>query len=876
MRTDPATMKEESHILPFLWIHGEAHDVYREMIKAIHDAGISEFCVEARPHKEFCGCRWWDDMEAILSEAEKYSMRVWILDDKHFPTGYANGGIFKAPVERRRRHLCHRRIHVKGGKTARLNLRRLIKPRARFSLLSLLLLLYGNNMRFPKKFKDDSLLSCTAWKRGSSESPVDLSPFIRGGKLAWEAPVGDGWTVEICSLSRNTGTHRNYINMLDAQSCRIQIDEVYEPHYAHFAARFGNTIAGFFSDEPELGNGVYINHGNVLGTEQSLPYSDELASMLEERLGPGWKLLMPLLWMCGGDPSRTARVRYIYMDCVTRLVEEAFSRQIGEWCRERGVGYIGHVIEDNNQHARTSTSLGHFFRGLKWQTMSGIDDIGGQVYPGGEDSMKKSVLGFTSDGEFYHYALGKLGVSLGVLNPRMNGRTMCEVFGNYGWGEGVRLEKYLLDHFMVRGVNYFVPHAFTCKAYPDKDCPPHFYAHGNNPQYRHFGALMQYGQRVCGLISEGRIDARVAILYHAEAEWSGECMLMQKPARALWDNNIDFTFVPCDVFSERSFYRTEIGEELTVNGNAYALLVVPYSQFIPLEAAAGICELLAGGCKTVFIDGRPQGCCSGETLPEAIGGCDVVALDALAEYCADLGLRGFRLSPASSRLRCMHYYGSHELYYLFNEGGSRYDGVISLPLRSDMYEYDAWNGRAVALDRWDHNGESHVNVALDPSKSLIIICGSVPEGGLFPAAVPSGRMAELSEFTQSVCRSLDYPAFDGKRGISKLESYSATDKKFSGFIRYETSFALDRFSHVALEITDAYEGVEVFVNGASAGIQIVPVFMYDLTALCRTGENNLAIEVATTLERERGKIKNAAPTGITGSVRLYVEEGPGL
>lgn len=30
-------------------------------------------------------------MDIILAEAEKRGMRVWILDDKHFPTGYANG-----------------------------------------------------------------------------------------------------------------------------------------------------------------------------------------------------------------------------------------------------------------------------------------------------------------------------------------------------------------------------------------------------------------------------------------------------------------------------------------------------------------------------------------------------------------------------------------------------------------------------------------------------------------------------------------------------------------------------------------------------------------------------------------------------------------
>ena len=38
---------------------------------------------------------------------------------------------------------------------------------------------------------------------------------------------------------------------------------------------------------------------------------------------------------------------------------------------------------------------------------------------------------------------------------------MCEIFGVYGWREGLKLEKYLADHFLVRGINRFVPHAFN-------------------------------------------------------------------------------------------------------------------------------------------------------------------------------------------------------------------------------------------------------------------------------------------------------------------------------------------------------------------------------------------------------------------------------
>lgn len=139
---------------------------------------------------------------------------------------------------------------------------------------------------------------------------------------------------------------------------------------------------------------------------------------------------------------------------------------------------------------------------------------------------------------------------------------MCEIFGNYGWKEGVYLEKYLADHFMVRGINRFVPHAFSPKAFPDPDCPPHFYAHGYNPQYRHFGSLMKYMNRICELISDGKQIVSTAILYHGDADWAGgKCMYCQVPARKLADQQIDYHFLPSEI------YRNDVGE--WVSGNLY-------------------------------------------------------------------------------------------------------------------------------------------------------------------------------------------------------------------------------------------------------------------------------------------------------------------
>ncbi|MBQ9087119.1 MAG: hypothetical protein IJY47_08055 [Clostridia bacterium] len=80
-----------SYILPFLWLHGESKERLREEILAIKNSGIKEFCAESRPYEKFCQEEWWDDFGFILTTARELGMRVWLLDDRRFPTGYANG-----------------------------------------------------------------------------------------------------------------------------------------------------------------------------------------------------------------------------------------------------------------------------------------------------------------------------------------------------------------------------------------------------------------------------------------------------------------------------------------------------------------------------------------------------------------------------------------------------------------------------------------------------------------------------------------------------------------------------------------------------------------------------------------------------------------
>ena len=143
----------------------------------------------------------------------------------------------------------------------------------------------------------------------------------------------------------------------------------------------------------------------------------------------------------------------------------------------------------------------------------------------------------------------------------------------------------------------------------------------------------------------------------------------------------------------------------------------------------------------------------------------------------------------------------------------------------------------------------------------------------------AGKEIPLEGWQRSLCEGAAYPRFSEPVAASVPDGAQVAEEhpEFSGFVRYECCFPLPADRTLLLRIADAGEGVEVFLNGESAGIQIAPPFEYVLRG--RAGENRLRIEVATTLERECYPLlegyrkmlarKPACPSGLTGKVALF-------
>ena len=784
----------DNHVLPFLWLKGDAHETITEYLEQIAGADIREVCLESRTHPEFCRDGWWADLRFIIGECKRLGLKIWLLDDAHFPTGYANGALAGEDVDPalKKTVLKHRTVTVVGPQPSTvIKLGNLMDPTERF-------------------------VGAATFDAAGAPLDFELSVEQADGTpacLRFDAPAGVT-TLELYVTSQKTGFRDEYINMVDADSCRMLINAVYEPTFTHLGDEFGKTILGFFTDEPGFMNekGATLEDASTnsfIGRgDMALPWSDELARRLHEALGMDWLSELRGLWT--RDPAG-ARVRHTYMDIATQLYRACFDEQIGDWCRERGVMHIGHVIEDKSCHTRLGQGAGHYFRAVAGQDMAGIDVVINQLAPG-IDHGPYSYFHGAWNMEFFTYALAKLGSSAARLDPKKQGRCMAEVFGAFGWHEGLREMKWIADHMLVRGVNWFTPHAFSMAPFPDWDCPPHFYAHGNNPQWPHFGQLMSYMNRTATLLSEGCATRPVAILYHADAEWAGSAMPIERVAAELTRAQIDFDFVPAEAFEDKSRYKVSIADGLLgVNNCHYQAFVMPGATFIGAETAKAARYMTDAGVMVLAVDEVPGAFYDSDGAVE-LGGLVATPLVMLVNEhprehidCTVALATGERL--CGTRLDLLN--GAEPVAF---------DGALELaPFESCIVVLQASNE--------DAPGDGVIDA--DTSLGLRI------EGPWTVALSPAGSNGAFGE-AQELKHLGDLTA----------DLFTGT----CGTYRYHASFELaNDCTDATIDLGDVYETATLTLDGRSLGTRICPPYRFAAGSLS-AGAHELAIDVINTLD----------------------------
>ncbi len=836
---------------PFFWLcGGETVQEVVDAVQRVYDSGCDGFTVESRGFKDF-EVQWWVLYDALLEKAKSLGLKVIVLDeDWEGPTGHAYGLLNKPENEHlRRKSVLEQHVDVIGP--------------AKIDLV------VGKAGCWTPTKRQDDVIGCFAYKRTGMgneidiANPIDLTANIKDGILSCEIPEGNYRIMYVFAGARYSEINKDdFIDMLDADSVKLLIDSIYSEYERRYSQYFGNTIIGFFSDEPFIGN-AYVFCGNtgkgkhedtkVGHTGITFPYNNNIKTRLDAIYGCDTTKYFPSLWYW--DEAVSPKFRNAYMNIVGDLYHECFTAQVGKWCKDRGLIYIGHVLEDNNLHSRVGDGPGHYFRSQDGQSMPGMDIVLHQIMPGFADIDLGGYGAYIYESEFYHYILGKLHSSAAHTYPAYKGKAMCEVTIGYGWAEGSQLAKWLFDYLLVRGTNFFVPGAIRPK-FPDILHAPHFGDNeGREPQFDGYCKILDYSKKVVTALDGTKHICNGAILYHAQAEWmSGDdYMLMQRPAKVLYDAHIDF-----DILCEDLLDNVCVENGKCKLSETYDCIVVPYAKYLPKTLLAQLTALKEKGADIIFVDGLPEGCDTQFT---------VVALADVAKYFqkkhyVDVSVDNFPL------LR--HYHcekdGVHT-YMFFNEHANKtFDGEIVTGKEGNYNVYD------FVTNTYYCGGEGNVCVRLEPYQSCIVVYEE--DKGFAPYVNYAKLTAKKVQatFTTQLFAYEDMEKCIDTYEQTQLKAVSETKPTFSGKIVYTAKITLSKHKQNFIKFGGIGENAELFVNGVSCGKVICKPFVFDISNAIKDGENDIRIVTYTTLANVmRDPVSMyvpLAPTGVYGDVEI--------
>lgn len=815
-------------------------------------------------------------------------------DAAPFPTGLADGFLKKEEnLERNKLYLGERHLDVRGPVTDGAFLVSQLVGSVRSTDQE-------NGFGKARPFPGDRLYAVVAFRRGESgldrDTSVDLTQKVKEGMLVWDVPEGI-WRIFVIFETKNDGGRRYYINLLDPDSVAMNIQAIYEPHYEHLKEEVGRTWLGFFYDEAEIGNlwryCTPVLPGatrNVEGESMALPWSRQMEQVWRDQMGEDYRLVLPLLW--NQDEEQTGypgtagelgageyhRIRCLFMDLVSRLVRETFNGVMQKWCREHGLWYIGHNLEDENTHCSLATGPAHFFRMQAHQDAAGIDLIGGQLMPG-KDFPQAWYGNTDGDGEFYHYGIAKLASSAAHIDPGKKGRSFCEVFAVYGAIAGSRLRKYVYDHLMVNGINEMIP------------APPFI------PGAEEACSLREnlYVNRMCHLLHRTKPVIKVAVLYHAEAEWyQGKFQRFQTPGGELARHQISYDVIPADVLeeivsagdpgsdSEQAVNASFRSGGLVVNGNRYEALVIPACDAVSDAAVDFLALAETAGFPVFYCDRAPRVAAqTGERIRNRYG--QVVPLHRLADELSGVVRRDFALRTYCPDFRYAHFTGKDgEFYLILNEGKGGwfeidlYDG---LPDSGRVYFVDVMRQTIRETEAVRENGRSSVRLFLDEWQSGVLYVRKreaeekAEDAGAFGLPVRKEPAYERKEELKALWNITlqDGTIFCSEKPVNINGSGLAP--RYVGKVVYEAEADWPTVPHL-LYLGAVYEICTLYLNGKYVGtVQNTP-YCFDIEDYAEKGKNSIRIEAQTGTARDTDSPDSAA-FGRSMSADVYNVLEPG-
>jgi len=608
----------------------------------------------------------------LVAEAKRRDMRVWIVDDIGYPSGFAGGRFTREKPELRMQTLAvAERFAVADGETLR-------------------------------HAVSNTAVAVTAIGDDHSTIAIPLS----NGVIDWRAPPGR-WQVLVVEHRFETSPTRSETNLkpateprpntnnvqakdrsqsledyLNPQATRQFLAFTHEQYKLHLGEEFGRTILGFRGDEPDY-------------TVSGLPWTQSFFSRFEQVKGYDIRPYLATFLVPRGTEmtGEQVRAKADYWDVFSVLFAESFFKVQADWCAANHLEYQVHLNHEEAELELTH-SEGEFFRDMRSVQVPGIDTTRHQIWT-------DTISDFPRLASSVAHVYGK---------PR----AFTESFASYAPPADAAMARYVLNEQFVRGVSMA-----ELMYFPSSNS-------GGRPRTAlmtdpGLPALMRYVRRLSYIMSMGRPTASVALYLPSSSLWLNDRAAdteFVSTERLLSEHQIDF-----DIVSEDALAKDLVagrGAFATMSGNRYRTVIVPDASLLSQPALERLHSFAAGGGHVLFL-GRTPSLIAEKTIlhargadaadfswatvvpgelpptpvpsdaPPALPPAPQVVPPAMLEaILAAVPERGVTLDRPDAALRVMQRrWKDADVYLLFNEGAAESSHTVTL--RGSGKTIEAWD-----------------------------------------------------------------------------------------------------------------------------------------------------------------------------------------
>ena len=289
-------------------------------------------------------------------------------------------------------------------------------------------------------------------------------------------------------------------NILNPAAVDKFIELTHEQYYKHLSEYFGDTVIGFFTDEP-----------CILGRCPSgfFEWTDGLENEITENGGT----LSELRALFDGKTNETIK---IYKRLIIERLNGTYYKKLSDWCAAHNIALMGHPKESDDIDEE------------RYFHIPGQDLVFRLVSPekGGVDGINSVQAKCSSDAARH-------------MNRRRNSNECFGVCSKNGvpWYFTASDMKWYIDWLGVRGVNMFIPHAFyySVDGKRKDERPPD--VGPNNIWWKNYRLFSDYIKRVSYIMTDSVNCAKTAILCK-----SGD--MKPEIAKGFYQTQTEFNYLP--------------------------------------------------------------------------------------------------------------------------------------------------------------------------------------------------------------------------------------------------------------------------------------------------------------------------------------------